>query len=73
MVERGGGARLALEPLAPVGIAGELLRQNLEGDPSLQPDVVGEVDLAHASLAEHFDNSVVPEGGADHFLVRLPV
>ena len=51
MVECGGGAGLALEPFAPIGIARQLASQDLESHPPLEPGVICEVDLAHPTLA----------------------
>ena len=66
MVECGGGACLALEPFAPIGIAGKLARQDLESHPPLEPGVICEVDLPHATLAQQLNDSVVRQGGTNH-------
>ncbi len=66
VIERRGGPRLAIEPLAPVRIARQLAGQDLERDPPLQPRVVGEVDLAHPAFANELNDPVVPEGGPNH-------
>ena len=52
MGERGHGARLALESQPSLGIRGEILRQDLDGDRPIEPRVAGLVDLAHAAGAE---------------------
>ena len=52
MIERGRGARLALEALAAIGIERKLAREHFERDVPLQPGVVGEIDLAHAAGAK---------------------
>ncbi len=54
MIEGGGGQRLALEPFAAIAIAGELARQHLYRDSTLQAGIVGEVDLAHTAFPEQF-------------------
>ncbi len=69
VVQRRRGAGLALEPFAPVGVARKLAGEDLERDAPLEPRVVGEVHLAHSPFPEHFDDLIVPEGGADHALV----
>ena len=57
--DSGGGAGLPLEPLAGVPIAGEPLRQELEGHLAVQLRVLGEVHLAHPALAELLEYRVV--------------
>ena len=52
VVERGEHLRLALEPAEPIGVVGDGLRQQLDRDAPAQLAVLGEVDLAHATLAE---------------------
>ncbi len=43
-----------------------MLRQYLEGDFSVQVAVFGEIDFAHAPLADLLKNLVVADGLADH-------
>ena len=52
MVERGDGARLALEAGARIGIASDLGRQDLDRDRAIEARVAGSVDLAHAARAD---------------------
>ena len=52
VVQGGGGLRFPLEP-APFGLAGELGAQELDRDRTIQPDVEGAIDDAHAALAQH--------------------
>ncbi len=59
MVERGDGARLAFESLAPQGIGSKMRRQHFDRDVTAKACVERLVDLAHASR---------PDSGAD--LVR---
>ena len=61
MIQRGDGLRLALEALARHGIAGEDLRQDLEGDAPIQPRVFRDEHFAHPALAERFDDLVMPD------------
>jgi hypothetical protein len=50
------GARLAPEPLDQVRHAAVARVQDLERDPLADVDVLGEVDLAHAALADQLDD-----------------
>ena len=48
-----------------VGVAGEILAEQLEGDLALEGELPGEVDLAHAAgadLAEDFELAERPAG-----------
>ena len=63
MIERGDGARLALEAIV------ELARGNLDRDGPVEARVGAEVHLAHAALADHRQNLVVTKlfaGGQGH-------
>ena len=64
MRQRGDGLRLALEPRAAIGIAGEDGGQDLDGDVALEPRVARPVDLAHAARADRRDDLVRAESGA---------
>ena len=46
VVQAGDGLRLALEPLQEVGVTGDMLGQDLDGDRAVQPRVAGLVDLS---------------------------
>ncbi len=52
MVERGGGFGLVDEPLLLVLLGGKVMGQKLEGDETIQPQILSLVDHAHASFAE---------------------
>ncbi len=52
VIERRNRARLALEPLARLGIARHVRRQDLDRDGAIQARVAGFVDLAHAARAK---------------------
>ena len=52
VVELRGRARLALEPAHTLGVFGEALRQELQGDFPPQGGVLGEVNLSHAADTE---------------------
>src|SRR5262249_20996134 len=56
-----GGERLRLEALEGNRIAGHLGPQQLEGDLALEGDLFGEIDVAHAALAEAAENLIVAE------------
>jgi hypothetical protein len=66
VIEGRGGARLALEPFTPVRVAREGRRQHLQCDASSEPDVVGEVYLAHSTGAEQTLDAIVTELRSDH-------
>ena len=51
MLEAGGEADLALEPLGAEG-GGDLGVENLEGDGPVVPQVLGELDRSHTPAAE---------------------
>jgi hypothetical protein len=57
--------RLAFEALPTVRI-GKLPGQHLQGDPTLQPGVLGQVNRAHPAGAQDFQDPVVPEQSSDH-------
>ena len=66
VVERGDGARFALETGAAIGVVGESLRQHLERDLAAELRVLGEVHLAHAAGAQRAEDPVVRDGLSDH-------
>ena len=53
VVERGGRLGLAAEPGLEGRVAGEVGAQRLHRDGAAEPGVMGEVDLGHATAAEH--------------------
>jgi hypothetical protein len=55
---------LALEACASVGIAGDVRREDLDGDGAIEAGVFGAVDLAHPSYADEGLNFVGTEAGA---------
>ena len=52
MVQAGHGARLAFEALATCWIAGELGRQDFNGNRSVEAGVTGAIHLAHPACTE---------------------
>ena len=69
VVQAGDRLRFAVEALLHVGVVGEVRRQHLDGDRSIQPGVGGFVDLAHAASTEGTSDFVRTEaraGGKRH-------
>src|SRR5207249_12057943 len=64
MVERGDGARLALEAGAELGALRQVRRQHLDRHVSAQARVAAVVDLTHSPGAEGHDDLVGTESGA---------
>jgi len=65
MLERGGQSRLALEALTEVVVVCEVGRQQLQGPALPKPDVLRQVDHAHASATEQALDGVPRELVAD--------
>jgi hypothetical protein len=61
MVEGRSGLGFLLEPLQPVGVAGDERRQDFDCDFTLQGRVAGSIDLAHSACAEQGENFVAVE------------
>ena len=73
VIQRGGRARLLLEPAETVG-RGHRRRQDLEGNCAIQPRVVSLVDLAHAARTDLHEDLVLTEtaaGGQAHAVAGL--
>ena len=68
MVQRRGGARLALEALERLRVARQLARQELERDLAAEARVLGAVDDTHAAAAEPVEDAVVGEDLIDQRL-----
>jgi hypothetical protein len=68
VIEGRNRARLFLEPVEAILVAGDFRRQDLYGDVASQPRIPGLVDDAHASAAESAENLVRAEQAAsgDH-------
>ena len=76
MVDRRGQLRLAQEAVAERLVLGEAGGQQLERNPPLEPQILGQVDDAHASPAEQRLDPVTGKLGADprvvgHVHVRI--
>src|SRR5262245_14516566 len=61
MIERSGHARLAAEARDPLGIAGYIVRQDLDRDLTIETRVAGTIDLAHAARPQTLQDLVGPE------------
>ena len=59
MVEATHGSSFPFKPLPAIGPLGEVLRENLEGDFSIQAAVFSQVHLPHAPLADLLDDAVM--------------
>src|SRR6516165_10520774 len=59
VVQGGGGSRLALKALQRLRVAGDIFREEFEGDEAAELDVFGFVNHTHATAAELVDNAVV--------------
>ena len=71
VVQGGGGAGLAPEPLQALGILGILLGQELQGDAAAEAGVLGLVDDPHAAAAQWLQDAVVGDGLADRDGTRI--
>ena len=67
MIERGRGARLALEPFYSLRVGRELRRQELQRDSSSEADVFGLIDHSHSPAAQKLEDAVVRDRLTDHF------
>ncbi len=65
VLERGGGPRLALQPLERLRVPAELLRQELQRHAAAELQILGFVDDAHAAAAELREDAVVRDRLAD--------
>ncbi len=63
MVQLRGRLGLDLEPLAPLGVDRRREREDLQGDPAAQGDLLGLIDHAHAPPPDLADDGVVAELG----------
>ena len=64
--EGGGCPRLAQEPGVGLLVGLHVVPQRLQGHGAVQPDVLGEVNLTHATAAEPLEDAVAPDRRADH-------
>ena len=66
MVQRRRGLGFALKAGEGLRVAGNIFRQELQGDEAMQPRVFGFVNHAHPAAAELLDDAVMRNGLADH-------
>ena len=66
VVEGGGGARLAQEPLERSGVGRRLRRKELQGDVAAEHGVLGTIDHTHPAAAQAFHHAIMSYGLADH-------
>jgi len=65
MVQRRSSLRLALKAGQRLRVSGDFIGQELEGNKSVQPRVLGLVHHAHSATAELLDDAVMRYGLAD--------
>ena len=56
--------RFSLKPREPLGVGGDRVTQNLDGDRPLEVGVLGPIDLAHTARAELAGDFIGTETGA---------
>ena len=61
VVQAGDGLRLALEPLLEIGVRGDMLRQDLDGDGAVESGVSGFVHFSHTASPDGGDDLIRPE------------
>src|SRR6266704_3983371 len=66
VIQCGCGLRLALETSQRLSVSGNLLRQELQCDETMQPRVLGLVHHTHPAAAKLLDDAVVRDGLTDH-------
>src|SRR5437899_492900 len=62
MIQRGCGLRLALETSQGLSVSGNLLRQKLESDETMESGVFGFVDNTHPTTAQLLQDAIVRNG-----------
>ncbi len=67
VVERGRRLGLALEAAQGLGILGDVVRQELQGDKTVEARIFRLVDHTHAATAQLLDDAVVRNGLAKHW------
>ena len=65
VIEGGSGAGFAMEALDGLGIIGNVVGEEFEGDVAAEAGVLGFVDHAHPAAAEFFLDGVMRDGTAD--------
>jgi hypothetical protein len=62
VVQRRSGSRFAAKPLRGLRVVDRFIGKEFEGDEAAEFQILGLVDLTHASTADLFQNTVVREG-----------
>ena len=70
MIESRGGTRLAAKAFERLRVLREEIGEEFEGYEAAEFGVLGFVDYAHAAAANFFDDAVVRDGLADHFVIE---
>src|ERR1700676_2335609 len=70
MIQCGRSFGFALKTGKCLGVAGNFIRQELEGDKTMEPCVLGLIDYPHSAATQRLDNAVVRNGFADHGLAE---
>ena len=52
---------LVLEPLAEIGIVGDMRQEHLDGDRTVQAGITGLIDFSHSACTQRRENLVRPE------------
>ena len=65
VIERGSGARLALEALQQLAVLGHFRRKKLQGHAAAELGILGFVHHSHATRTQFAENLVMQEGLAD--------
>src|SRR6185436_1779618 len=68
--QAGGGFGFAAEALEELVVAGQVGRQDLDGDGLVVVGMLAEVDVAHAAAAEALEDAGLADGAADHLVLR---
>src|SRR5207302_3731532 len=61
MIKRGGGLGLLYEPAQALFVIGKLRRQKLQRDSAIEFRITGEVDLAHSTFSERFNDLIAAD------------
>lgn len=72
MVERRGSLRFTLESFQGLPVLREVLRQELQGDGTLELRVLGLIDDTHAAATELLHDAIVGKGPANHARNQTP-
>ena len=65
MPQRGGGARLAVEPIAKRAILAQMFRKDFDGDRAAEPRIRRAIDLPHPTTGQWRIDAIDPEAPSD--------